>query len=124
MYTYKYIHLYTDKDYEMAFRDEQARSVVEARTQKYISKVTSDNLDIIDPTGRASLVDIQPSHITVCLHIYVYVDITNVCIYVNLGLFWLIFNLHILRYIYTYLYIYTVLMYVCKSQKSPVIRSL
>jgi hypothetical protein len=79
-----YIHMYADKDYEIAFRDEQARSVMEARTQKYISKVTSDNLDIIDPTGRASLVDIQPSHITVCSYISLCTYNTYVCMYENL----------------------------------------
>jgi hypothetical protein len=72
------IYIYTDKDYEIAFRDEQARSITEARTSKYISKVTSENLSVIDPTGRASVVDIQPSHITVylCLFVQICVNIS------------------------------------------------
>ena len=46
-------------------RESQGRSVVEARTSKYISKITSKNVDIIDPSGRSSLIDIQPSQIMV-----------------------------------------------------------
>ena len=54
-----------DLDYEKAFRDGQARSVIEARTSTYIAKVTSKSVDIIDPTGRSDPIAIQPSQITV-----------------------------------------------------------
>ena len=54
-----------DLAFEKAFRDGQARSVIEARTSKYIAKVTSEHIDVIDPTGKGDLIDIQPSQITV-----------------------------------------------------------
>ena len=43
----------------------QARSVIEARTSQYISRVTTDGIEVLDPTGRASPLDILPSQITV-----------------------------------------------------------
>ena len=57
--------LQKDADFERFFRESQGRSVVEARTSKYVSKITSNHVDIIDSTGRSSLIDIQPSQITV-----------------------------------------------------------
>ena len=48
--------------YEKQYRDELGRHVVEERTRSYINEVTTDHVDILDPTGRAPRVD--PSKIT------------------------------------------------------------
>lgn len=46
-----------DREYERKFRDEQARTIVEARNQQYLLGMTDSHTDMLDPTGRASRVD-------------------------------------------------------------------
>ena len=43
----------------------QARSVIEARTSQYISRLTTNGVEVLDPTGRAPPLEILPSQITV-----------------------------------------------------------
>ena len=51
-----------NRAYEKKHRDEQGREVVEGRNERYITEVTTDHVQVLDPAGRASRVD--PSQIT------------------------------------------------------------
>ena len=50
------------KAYEKKHRDEQGRHVIEERNNEYITKITTGNMEVLDPTGRAPRID--PSQIT------------------------------------------------------------
>ena len=50
----------------------QSRSVTEARTSQYIARMTTNSLEVIDPSGRSpsTLISMQPSQITVRLFLF------------------------------------------------------
>lgn len=51
-----------EKAYEKKYRDELGRHVTEERNRQYIMAITTDHVDILDPSGRAARID--PSKIT------------------------------------------------------------